>query len=152
MNVTRNYRSNSREFSHPRRESSPSAGIIRITIERNTWEIPCPPAAVQSPCRSTDLSAGATFLRLLRDLLCTINFTLARSLAFHNTPFVAPFLQRPDSIAPHRSTVNINRNRSHRLTNGELNYREERRGLDEYRARSNVFEIVIKVEGSSTSE
>lgn len=28
----------------------------RIRIERNTWEIPCPPAAVQSPCRSTDLS------------------------------------------------------------------------------------------------
>lgn len=49
----------------------------RIWIERNTWEIPCPPAAVQSPCRSTDLSTGATFLRLLRDLLCTINLTLA---------------------------------------------------------------------------
>lgn len=33
----------------------------RIRIERNTWEIPCPPAAVQSPCRSTDLSTGASF-------------------------------------------------------------------------------------------
>lgn len=107
----------------------------RIRIERNTWEIPCPPAAVQSPCRSTDLSNFPS-----PPTRSPLHVQPHFSGIFHNTPFVTPLLQQRPDIAP-RSTVDQPILISTDLIVSFNNYPQEggsfsTRNLDEYRARS----------------
>lgn len=97
---------------------------MRVWIERNTWEIPCPPAAVQSPCRSsTDLHGTNLFLRLLRDLFPLHDQISLQRNPFHNTHLLF------NGARNDRSTVHVNRShppptnpKSRRLDDQSLNH------------------------------
>lgn len=120
---------------------------MRVWIERNTWEIPCPPAAVQSPCRpstTTDLQPFPS--PPTRSLPFARSTSLQRN-PFHNTPLSSHLLI--NGARNDRSTVHVNRNRSHPPP---TNPQEAARRISTTRITrySNVFvEVVIKAERRS---